>query len=242
MRSLLSRKLSASGYTIGARLKLRGVEATCLEDRRGNPILLISSSIFGPSWAQIYKALEHLVPAPVLLNLGNTPVILTEDSPSARSLIGAIHERAKVDRKKEVYLEGVGFVPLDTEAKLELKKFIFPAISVALVIALGIFWSASESTNQAEEELPDLQNCVAEMSSTEFENWLSQTLNSEVVLSGGIRLQEQTELGQLNIVVESTIGSAAKVTGSVTCADGRERLVNHRIDASGEGAVFELGS
>lgn len=223
-------------------MKPRGVEATCLLDRRGNSMLLISSSRFGPSWPQIYKALEHLAPAPVLLNLGSTPVVLAEDSPSARSLIGSIHERAKEDRKREVHLEGVGFVSIDTEAKLELKKFLFPAISVALVIALGIFWSASEPTDQSEVELPDLNNCVVELSSAEFENWLSQTLNSEVVLSGGLQLQEQTDLGQLDIVVESTIGSAAKVTGTVTCTDGRERLVNHRIDTSGEGAVFELGS
>jgi hypothetical protein len=76
----------------------------------------------------------------------------------------------------------------------------------------------------------------------EFENWLSQTLDSEESLSWGLELQKQTELGQLNIIVENTIGSAAKVTGVAVCSDGRERLVNHRIDTSGEGAVFELGS
>ena len=242
MRNLLSRKLSASGYTIGAKLRLRGVEAICLENRTGNAMLLISGSRFGPSWAQIHKAVEYLTPKPVLLSLGSTPAVLVEDSASARLLIGSIHERAKVDRKREVHLEGVGFVLLDTEVKLELKKFILPAISVALVIALGVFWSAGEPTDQTEVALPALNDCIAELSSAEFEKWLSQTLSSAEVLSGGLQLQKQTELGQLDIVVESTIGSAAKVTGTVTCADGRQLLVNHRIDASGEGAVLELGS
>jgi hypothetical protein len=242
MRNLLSRKLSASGYTIGAELKLRGVEATCLENRLGTPMLLISSSRFGPSWAQIHKAVEQLAPKPVLLSLGSTPAVLVEDSASARLLIESIFERAKADRNREVHLEGVGFVLLDTEVKLELKKFLLPAISVALVIALGIFWSASEPTKQTEVALPALNDCIAELSPAEFEKWLSQTLSSAEVLSGGLQLQKQTELGQLDIVVESTIGSAAKVTGTVTCADGRQRLVNHRIDASGEGAVLELGS
>ena len=49
-------------------------------------------------------------------------------------------------------------------------------------------------------------------------------------------------MGQLDIIVESIIGSAAKVTGVAVCSDGRQRAINHRIDTSGEGAVFELGS
>jgi hypothetical protein len=242
MRNLISRKLSASGYTIGAKLKVRCVEATCLENRLCTPMLLISSSRFGPSWAQIHKAVEHLVPKPVLLSLGSTPAVLVEDSASARLLIESIFERAKADRNREVHLEGVGFVSLDTEVKLELKKFILPALSVALVIALGVFWSAGEPTEHTEVALPALNDCIAELNPAEFEKWLIETLNSDEVLSGGLQLQKQTELGQLDIVVESTIGSAAKVTGAVTCVDGRQRLVNHRIDASGEGAVLELGS
>lgn len=238
----MSRKLRASGYTIGAKLKLRGVEATCLEDGRGFPMLLVSGSSFGPSWAQIYKAVEDLDPAPSLLNLGNIPAVLFEDSAKARLLIGSIYEEAKVDRKREVHLEGVGFVSLDSEAKLELKVFLLPIISTALAVALGIFWSASEPRNQSEEVISVLENCVVDLSSAEFAKWLSQTLNSELALSGGLELQKQTDFGNMNIVVESSIGSAVKVTGSVNCSDGRERLVNHRIDSSGEGAVLELGS
>lgn len=238
----MSRKLIALGYSVGEKLKIRGVDATCLEDRRGTKLLLISSARFGPSWAQIFKAVEQLAPAPILLNLGSTPAVLIEDSASARSLINSLYDTAKLDRKREVHLEGVGFVALDTEAKPELKNLLLPLISIALVVALGIFWSTNESTNEGEEVLPASSSCIADLSSAEFENWLSQTLSSELATGGGLELQKQTELGQLRIVVESTIGSAAKVTGVAVCYDGRERSVNHRIDTSGEGAVIELGS
>ena len=41
--------------------------------------------------------------------------------------------------------------------------------------------------------------------------------------------------------MDSTIGSAAKVSGVAVCADGRELVINHRVDTSGMGAVLELG-
>jgi hypothetical protein len=90
--------------------------------------------------------------------------------------------------------------------------------------------------------VPVANTCVVDLDPAEFENWLSETLDSEGALTGGLELQKQTEFGELSIVVENTIGSAAKVAGVAVCFDGRERLVNHRIDTSGEGAVFELGS
>ncbi len=50
-----------------------------------------------------------------------------------------------------------------------------------------------------------------------------------------------TGLGEMTVLVESVIGSAAKVTGVAECSDGRERAINHRVDTSGSGAVLELG-
>jgi hypothetical protein len=50
-----------------------------------------------------------------------------------------------------------------------------------------------------------------------------------------------TELGELTVLVESIIGSAAKVTGVAECSEGRERVINHRVDTSGSGVVLELG-
>jgi hypothetical protein len=141
-----------------------------------------------------------------------------------------------------VHLEGIGFVELDSKPKPDLKRLALPLASIVLVVTFGIFWGNSQQKSQSVGVAPVADSCIVDLSPAEFENWLSQTLESEPTLSGGLELQKQTNLGQLNIVVENTIGSAAKVTGKAVCADGRERLVNHRIDSSGEGAVFELGS
>jgi len=114
--------------------------------------------------------------------------------------------------------------------------------SIVCVVTLGILWGKSGQTGQSVDVVPVANTCVVDLNPAEFENWLSEILDSEKALSAGLELQKQTEFGDLNIAVENTIGSAAKVTGKAVCADGRERLVNHRIDTSGEGAVFELGS
>jgi hypothetical protein len=242
MRALLSRKLSALGYSIGQKLKLRGVEATCLTNRQGDCLLLVSNVFYGPSWVQIFKSLEHLVPSPTLVTHGNTPAVLIADSPIARDLVGRLFEEAKVSRGKQVHLEGTGFVELESKPKPDLKRLALPLASIVFVVTFGIFWGNSQQKSQSVGVAPVADSCIVDLSPAEFENWLSQTLESEPALSGGLEVQKQTNLGQLNIVVENTIGSAAKVTGKAVCADGRERLVNHRIDSSGEGAVFELGS
>jgi hypothetical protein len=139
-------------------------------------------------------------------------------------------------------LEGIGFVELESKPRPNVKLLALPLFSIVCVVSLGIFWGSSQQESQSVEVAPLVGTCIVDLGPAEFENWLSQTLDSEESLSWGLELQKQTELGQLNIIVENTIGSAAKVTGVAVCFDGRERLVNHRIDTSGEGAVFELGS
>jgi hypothetical protein len=242
MRALVSRKLSALGYSIGKNLKIRGVDATCLTNQRGDCLLLVSNVFYGPSWVQIFKSLEHLVPSPALITHGKTPAVLVADSSIARELVGGLFENANASRGKQVHLEGIGFVELESKPKPDLKPLALPLASIVCVVALGIFWGGSQQKKQSVVAAAVVDTCVVDLNPADFENWLSETLNSEVTLGAGIELQRQTELGQLNIVVENTIGSAAKVTGVAVCADGRERLVNHRIDTSGEGAVFELGS
>lgn len=238
---MVSRKLTALGYSIGQKLKLRGVEAHCLTNYRGDCLLLVLNVFYGPSWAQIFKSLEHLVPKPTLITHGKTPAVLVADSSIARELVGGLFGSANTSRVKQVHLEGIGFVELASKPKQDLKLLVLPLASIVCVVTLGIFWGGSQQKSQSVVVAPVADTCVVDLNPADFENWLSETLNSEVTLGAGIELQRQTELGQLNIVVENTIGSAAKVTGKAVCADGRERLVNHRIDTSGEGAVFELG-
>jgi hypothetical protein len=157
-------------------------------------------------------------------------------------LLGRLFESSNFSRGRQVHLEGVGFVELESKPRPNVKLLALPLFSIVCVVSLGILWGNSEQTGQSMDVALAMDTCVVDLSPAEFENWLSQTLDSEESLSGGLELQKQTELGQLNIVVENTIGSAAKVAGMAVCSDGRERLVNHRIDTSGVGAVFELGS
>ena len=238
----MSRKLTASGYSIGQRLKLRGVDATCLKDSRGMSMILVSNIFYGPSWAQIFKSFAHLVPAPSLVTLANTPAVLIDDSTINREILGSLFSEAKASRVKQVHLEGVGFVELDAKAKLDLKLLVLPLVSVVCAVALGIFWgNSNQPRGQSVDVEPIGEVCVVDKNRPEFEAWLLDSLGAETGLISGKKIQKTTAMGKLEIVVESTIGSAAKVTGLAVCGDGRQRAINHRVDTSGSGVVLELG-
>jgi hypothetical protein len=204
-------------------------------------MLLVSNVFYGPSWPQIHKCLEHLVPSPTLLTLGSTPAVLLADSSGARELIAGLFASANTARGKQVHLEGVGFVELDSKAKLELKQYVLPALSILCVVVLSVFWGNSQQLAQSTPEVPVTKGCIVDSSRSEFERWLSESLSVEGKLRLGQEVQKSTDQGQLNIVVESVIGSAAKVTGAAVCLDGTQRVINHRLHSSGSGAALELG-
>jgi hypothetical protein len=245
MRAVVARKLTALGYSPGKNLKLPGVEAICVQEPIGHSMLLVSNVFYGPSWAQIYKSVEHLNPSPSLITLGKTPAVLIADSTSNRELIGSLFERANASRSKQVHLDGVGFVELENKAKPELKLFALPLISIILVVVLGLFWSSSQQQSQQPNEGTEVitvaDSCIVDANKSEFERWLGESLENQPALSVGQEIQMNTELGELTVLVESIIGSAAKVTGVAECSDGRKRAINHRVDTSGSGAVLELG-
>ena len=245
MRSVVARKLTALGYSTGKRLKLPGVEAICVQDPLGQSMLLVSNVFYGPSWAQIYKSVEHLIPTPNLITLGNTPAVLMADSTSNRELIRSLFETANTSRSKQVHLDGVGFVELETKAKPELKLFALPLISIFLVVGLGIFWSSSQQQSQEQNEgvevLAGADSCIVDGNKSEFDSWLGESLENQPALRAGQEIQVNTDLGELSVLVEYIIGSAARVTGVAECSDGRKRAINHRVDTSGSGAVLELG-
>ena len=245
MRSVVARKLTASGYSTGKKLKLPGVEAICVQNPNALAMLLVSNVFYGPSWAQIYKSVEHLIPTPNLITLGNTPAVLIADSTSNRELIGSLFERANASRSKQVHLEGVGFVELENKSKPEFKLLALPLVSIVLVVGLGIFWSSSQQQSQQQNEgaevLTAADSCIVDANKSVFDSWLAESLENQPALSVGQEIQMNTELGELTVLVESIIGSAAKVSGVVECSDGRNRAINHRVDTSGSGAVLELG-
>lgn len=241
MRATVARKLTALGYSTGKRLKLPGVEAICVQDPLGQSMLLVSNVFYGPSWAQIYKSLEHLIPTPSLITPGNTPAVLIADSASNRELIASLFERANASRSKQVHLDGVGFVELENKAKPELKFLALPLISIIFVVGIGIFWSNNKQQKVGVEAITATESCIFDANKSEFERWLGESLENQQALSVGQEIQMNTGLGELSVLVESIIGSAAKVTGVAECSDGRKRAINHRVDTSGSGAVLELG-
>ena len=245
MRPVVARKLTALGYSTGKKLKLPGVEAICVQDPLGQSMLLVSNVFYGPSWVQIHKSVEHLIPTPSLITLGKSPAVLMADTVSNRGLIASLFERANTSRNKQVHLDGVGFVGLENKAKPEFKLLALPLISIILVVGLGIFWSSSQQQSQQQNEgvevLTAADSCIVDANKSEFESWLGESLSNQPALSVGQEIQMNTELGELTVLVESIIGSAAKVTGVAECSDGRKRAINHRVDTSGSGAVLELG-
>jgi hypothetical protein len=220
---------------------MSGVEATCIRDPRGCSMLLVSNVFYGPSWVQIHKCLEHVVPAPTLITLGSSPAVLVEDSTSNRELIAELFRGAKLSRAKEVHLEGVGFVELENKSKLDKRVFVLPLLSIACVLAIGIFLGNHQQPSQGVETTSAVQFCIVDKNQAEFDSWLSDALKSEGTLNLGQAIQKITEQGELAIVVEGIIGSAAKIIGTASCSDGRQIAINHRVDISGSGAVLGLG-
>lgn len=238
---MILRKLAASGYSLGEKLKIRGVEATCLSDPRGISVLIVSSVFYGPSWVQIHNCVKHLAPAPTLITLGSTPSVLVKDSVSTRELISGLFKSANASRAKQVHLEGVGFVELESKSKLEPKVLALPLISILCVLGLGIAWGNSQGPSQSAETPIASETCIVDSHQIVFDSWLSESLLPDGPLSFGQAIQKNTDRGDLDIVVEGIIGSAAKISGVASCSDGKQRTINHRVDTSGSGVVLELG-
>lgn len=241
MRALEARKLIALGYTIGPKLNVRGLEATCIKTQRGDCLLLLSHVFYGPSWAQIYKCFEHLVPTAQVITLGSNPAVLISDTAESRTLITNLLANANASRGKQVHLEDAGFVELQDKPRPDLKNLALPVVSIVCVVGLGIFWSISEQSIREPEVTKSDTACAVDLNTSDFEILLLEALKGETELSPDNQIQKSTPLAQLNIVVQSTIGSAAKVTGTAVCTDGRQRAINHRVDISGSGAALELG-
>jgi hypothetical protein len=226
---------------VGDNLKASGLEATCIENQLGTAMLLISNLPNGPSWPQIYKSLESLEPAPALVTTGKHPAVLVQDSRQARQVIGSLAKNANHARARNVFLEDVGFVELQSKSKTNFKILLLPIVSMVLVVVLGTLWSSLEQPSSEKPVRVVTDDCIVDLSKSEFDRWLSSFLKSEPALIAGQEFFINTELGDLAIVVDKVIGSAAKVSGLVTCSDQRQLEINHRVDTSGTGDVLELG-
>lgn len=235
-----ARKLTALGYQVGPKLKFAGLEVVCLESQLRQKLLYVTSRFWGPSWPQIHFCLSSISPEPRLLSLGKTPSLLLDDTPESRAFLESLSKTAKASRQREVHIDDIGFVELEGKPVRDLKQFVLPSISVVVVLFLSFIWGSASSAPIEDSEQETRTSCIVDSSQTEFELWLASSLASESLTANQV-LEIATDLGRLELSVDSTIGSAAKVSGIVVCDDGRELVINHRVDTSGTGAVLELG-
>lgn len=240
MRTIDSRKLKALGYQAGDKLKFSGLEVICLESQSGENLLLVRNVLLGPGWPQIHKLLVSAQFEPRLLSLGSNQVVLVEDLPDVRRILETAALDARSIRQTEVHIDDIGFVALEEKISRKPKHLFLPALSVVFVIVTGILWGSIRSSPEEVQNQVFSPLCIVDASRADFESWLSSSLGSEQVSKDQV-LDIDTELGKLQLVVEETIGSAARVTGVAVCDDGRELIINHRVDTSGTGVVLELG-
>ena len=235
MRAMDARKLNALGYQVGPKLKFADLEVVCLESQLGQK-LLVTGRFWGPSWPQIHFYLSSISPKPKLMTFRETPALLVDDAPVARAILESLSRTSKAFRESEVHIDDIGFVELEGKPVRDLKQFVLPAVSILAVLVLGLVWGLAplEAKEQATES-----SCIVDSSQAEFDSWLASAL-ADLAISKEV-LEIATDLGRLELRVDSTIGSAAKVSGVAVCDDGRELVINHRVDTSGTGAVLELG-
>jgi len=240
MKAMESRKLNALGYQLGPKLKIPGLEVMSLENQTGQQMLLIAGLVLGSTWPQIYLYLSKLNPAPRFVSVGKTPFVLIEDSSEARRLLELLPRDIRANRGREVHIEDIGFVELETKSVRQIRSLLLPAATVVGVVVLGLLWKPPISTSTDAKTEESGVSCIVDASKAEFHNWLSLVLGSQQISQGQV-LEISTGLAQADLTVESTIGSAARVSGIAVCEDGRELEINHRVDLSGKGNVIELG-
>jgi hypothetical protein len=234
-----ARKLNALGYQVGPKLKFADLEVVCLESQLGQK-LLVTNRFWGPSWPQIHFYLSSISPKPKLVTFRKSPALLVDDVPVAREILESLSRTSRAFRESEVHIDGIGFVELEGKPVRDLKQFIFPAVSVLAVLVLGLVWGSASSAPLEAKEQAHESSCIVDSSQAEFESWLANSLVSKSV-STNQALEVATDLGRLELTIDSTMGSAAKVSGFAVCDDGRQLLINHRLDTSGAGEVLGLG-
>ena len=235
-----ARKLTALGYQVGPKLKFAGLEVVCLESQLRQRLLSVTSRFWGPSWPQIHFRLFGISPEPRLLSFRKTPSLLLDDTPESRAILESLTKTAKASRQSEVHIDDIGFVELEGKPLRDLKQFVLPSISVVVVLFFSFIWGSASSAPLEDSEQETRTSCIVDSSQAEFEVWLASSLASESLTANQV-LEIATDLGKLELSVDSTIGSAAKVAGIAICEDGRQLVINHRVDTSGTGAVLELG-
>lgn len=174
------------------------------------------------------------------MTIRKTPALLIEDLQEVRAVLETLPKNAKAIRQSEVHIDDIGFVELERKPVRDLKQFALPVGSAVLVLVLSLVLGSANSAPIEPNVTVSGSSCIADSTKAEFDSWLARSLASDSATENQV-LDISTDLGKLELSIDSTIGSAAKVSGIVMCDDGRSLVINHRVDTSGAGTVLELG-
>jgi hypothetical protein len=237
MRQSHERLLLAKGIRLGKTLPLKGLRVFVAKDFQGNSLLIFRGNPLGPTWPSLASYLEQSDIEHSLIEAGKTWLV-TIDSIATREVLQASNASALKSAREEILVPEVGFVEAGIKRRFDLRVLIGPA---ALALAsLGLMFvpaAMPESTDQEEIQARE-ETCALDLDSAEIVQWITSSIEESSLSSGEVLVQ--SKLGDLNLEIEQTLGSAQSVTGSIRCDDGRSKTLHYRLDSSANGELVEL--
>jgi hypothetical protein len=238
MSRQLLRKLSALGYENLGAVRTRGFGCYLLVDSSNTKLLAIEQLPFGLSWVAIHSELLELGLAPQILSVDSCILLLVENSPLATEQIQGLAVRAAQKARRQLFISGVGFVATEQKTKLEPTALILPAVALIATGLLASFWP-QEQIEQTGDPMATELSCGLDMGESEIRKWILDAIDSGELVSDAI--SHNSDLGQIEIIIRSAIGSVISATANISCQDGRQKELSFRADLSGQGYLVSLG-
>ncbi len=239
MRQIHERVLVAKGYHLGKPLSGPSLRVYQARDQIGSEFLFVRGKILGPSWPSIAKVLDESQIEYALIEAGNIWLVAT-DHESVRQVLYGISKLAKHSVSEEVLVPEVGFVAAGIKKRLEIRNLLGPIFVALLSMGWFIVPTLIPEQEALEQPKPVEISCVLDLPADEFNQWVAKSFqgrgstNSPEVLV-------QSELGNLFLKIQQTLGSTQSVMGQVECEDGRSRKLHYRLDVSASGNLIEIG-
>lgn len=227
------------GYVFLKKLKvprLRVFEATGPE---GKGVFLVRGTLLGPSWPSLAWYFESQGIEFRLLDSGGIWLVL-ELTGQIKLLLPQVSEISRSSSRQQVYLPKIGFMPSDIKKRLDLRIILAPTLILGITLLIAVLRPiATEVPIDKADQEPEI-DCAMDLDSKEFDNWLEQSVFDSLAKVQD-QLIQQTDLGLLNLNLESSLGSTRLYAGYLECQDGRSLELNFRADSSATGNLVQLG-
>ena len=111
------------------------------------------------------------------------------------------------------------------------------------MLTLGLATSQQLEPVALEDPEPEatLLTCALDMVESEFNSWLKTQISGREV-SSARTFVIRTDLGEINMEIEQSLGSTQFVTGVFNCEDNRSKRFQFRTDSQPGRALVDLGS